>query len=65
MTTVPIGDSGETLDLMIYVYRDAVSPNNPPKYIADFHYNDVFYRIEAIDISIEQLADLIAQIIHS
>lgn len=64
MTTVPIGDSGEALELMICVYRDAVSPENPPKYIADFHYNDVFYRIEAIDISIEQLAELIAQIIR-
>lgn len=64
-TTIPIDDSGETLDLMIYVYRDAVSPDNPPKYIADFQYNDVFYRIDAIDISIEQLAELIAQIVHA
>lgn len=58
LSTVPIGDSGEILDIMIYVYGDI------PEYIADFHYNDIFYRITATDVSLELLAELIEQIIN-
>jgi len=65
VTSIPIPDSGETLDILICGYTNTQAEKNTPMYVADFIFNGIYYRITAKKISTEQLAELIYIIVYN